>query len=279
VLKPKIWNQIEEQKMIDLHTHIIPEIDDGAVDEGTAAAMLCLAAEHGTRSIVATPHVIEGEWLPEWSRIMAGCDLLRRLSRQHQLELSVYPGAEVALKMDLLEKLITGPGPYCINGGKYLLLELPAFEIPSFTEDFFFKLMTRGITPVLAHPERHPEIGRNPEIIVEWVRKGILVQMNGASFVGKLGERIAKTAELLVMNDLVHCVGSDAHGIHNRRPKLEDTAEKLVAFVGEANTHRILVENPQKIIIGEPLAVHEVHQLKYPRKANFWQRWFGKMSS
>jgi protein-tyrosine phosphatase len=265
--------------MIDLHTHIIPEIDDGAVDEGTAAAMLCLAAEHGTRSIVATPHVIEGEWLPEWGRIVAGCDLLRRLARERQLELSIYPGAEVALKMDLLEKLITGPGPYCINGGKYLLLELPAFEIPSFTEDFFFKLMTRGITPVLAHPERNPEIGRNPEIIVEWVRKGILVQMNGASFVGKLGERIAKTAALLVMNDLVHCVGSDAHGIHNRRPKLEDTAEKLIAFVGEANTNRILVENPQKIITGEPLAVSEVHQLKYPRKANFWQRWFGKVSS
>jgi protein-tyrosine phosphatase len=265
--------------MIDIHTHIIPEIDDGAVDEGTAAAMLCLAAEHGTRSIVATPHVIEGEWLPEWSRIVSGCDLLRRLAREHQLELSIYPGAEVALKMDLLDSLITGPGPYCINAGRYLLLELPSFEIPSFTEDFFFKLLTRGITPILAHPERHPEIGRDPEIILEWVRKGILVQMNGASFVGKLGERIAKTAELLVMNDLVHCVGSDAHGIHNRRPKLVDTSEKLLAFVGEANARRILVENPQKIIAGETVTVSEVHQLKYPRKANFWQRWFGKMSS
>ncbi|MGD8399406.1 MAG: hypothetical protein PVH64_00490 [Bacillota bacterium] len=265
--------------MIDLHTHIIPEIDDGAVDEGTAAAMLCLAAEHGTRALVATPHVIEGEWLPRWDRIMAGCDALRRLVRQHHLKLSVYPGAEVALKMDLLDELITGPGPYCINEGRYLLLELPSFEIPSFTEDFFFKLMTRGITPILAHPERHPEIGRDPEIIVEWVRKGILVQMNGASFLGKLGEKIAKTAELLVLNDLVHCVGSDAHGIHNRRPKLIDVADKLEAFVGEANTRRILEENPQKIIGGAAVAVPEVHQLKYPRKAHFWRRWFGKMSS
>jgi protein-tyrosine phosphatase len=265
--------------MIDLHTHIIPEIDDGAVDEGTAAAMLCLAAERGTRSIVATPHVIEGEWLPEWSRITAGCDLLRKLVRGQRLELSVHPGAEVALKMDLLENLITGPGPYCINEGRYLLLELPAFEIPAFTEDFFFKLMTRGITPVLAHPERHPQIARDPQIIVDWVRKGILIQMNAPSFVGKFGERIAKTAELLVMNDLVHCIGSDAHGIHSRRPQLADAAEKLLAFVGEVNAHRILVENPQKIIAGEAIEVPEVHQLKYPRKASFWRRWFGKLSS
>ncbi|HYH03942.1 MAG TPA: CpsB/CapC family capsule biosynthesis tyrosine phosphatase [Bacillota bacterium] len=264
--------------MIDLHTHIIPEIDDGAVDEGTATAMLQLAFENGTKTIVATPHVIEGEWLPEWQRIVAGCDLLRRLARKHQLGLSIFPGAEVALKMDLLDNLITGPGAYCINGGNYLLLELPAFEIPSYTEEFFFKLQTRGITPVLAHPERHPQIGREPELIWEWVRKGILIQMNGASFVGKLGERVAQTAELLLMNDLVHCVGSDAHGIHSRRPKLTDTAEKLRALVGEATAQRILVENPQKIIEGQIVEVPEVHQFRYPRKTGFWQRWFGKLS-
>jgi protein-tyrosine phosphatase len=265
--------------MVDIHTHIIPEIDDGAVDEGTAAAMLRLAAEYGTTTIVATPHVIEGEWLPEWRRIVAGCDRLLRLARENRLELAIYPGAEVALKMDLLDKLISGPGPYCINEGNYLLLELPSFEIPGFAEDFFFKLMTRGITPILAHPERHPEISRDPEIIVDWVRKGILVQMNGASFVGKMGERTAKTAELLVMNDLVHCVGSDAHGIHSRRPKLNDTVEKLVEFVGETATRRILVENPQKIIAGEPVTVPEPRSIKYPRKANFWRRLFMKASS
>ncbi|HEY8463435.1 MAG TPA: CpsB/CapC family capsule biosynthesis tyrosine phosphatase, partial [Bacillota bacterium] len=237
--------------MIDLHTHIIPGIDDGAVDEGTAAAMLQLAFENGTKTIVATPHVIEGEWLPEWERIVAGCELLQRLSHQLQLELSIIPGAEVALKMDLLDNLITGPGAYCINGGKYLLLELPAFEIPSYTEDFFFKLLTRGITPVLAHPERHPQINREPELVMEWVSKGVLIQINGASFIGKLGERIAKTTELLLLNELVHCIGSDAHGIHSRRPRLSETAAKLELLVGEAATRRILVENPQKIIAGE----------------------------
>jgi protein-tyrosine phosphatase len=263
--------------MIDMHTHIIPELDDGAVDEGTATAMLKLASDHGTGVIVATPHVIEGEWLPEWDRITAGCDLLRRIVKRDNLNLMVYPGAEVALHMDILSR-ITGPGQYCINGGNYLLTELPAFEIPSFTEDFFFILQTRGITPILAHPERHPEIARQPEILLEWVRKGVYVQLNGSSIIGKLGERIAKTAELLLLNNLVHCVGSDAHGIQSRRPKLTDTAEKLKNLVSEEHAYRILIENPQKIIEGKTLVEPEVTQFKYPRKAGLWQKWFSKLS-
>jgi protein-tyrosine phosphatase len=264
--------------MIDIHTHIIPGIDDGAVDEGTAAAMLKLASDHGTEMIVATPHVIEGEWLPEWNRITAGCDLLRRLVKKNNLKLEVFPGAEVALHMDILSR-ISGPGQYCINGGNYLLMELPAFEIPGFTDDFFFILQTRGITPVLAHPERHPEIGREPEILLEWVKKGVLVQMNGSSIIGKLGERIAKTAELLLLNNLVHCVGSDAHGIHSRRPKLSDTVEKIRSLAGDEMVRRILFENPRKIIAGEAVVTPEVLQIKYPRRTGLLRRWFGKLSS
>ncbi|MBP2628348.1 MAG: Protein-tyrosine-phosphatase, partial [Firmicutes bacterium] len=143
--------------MYDLHSHILPNLDDGAKDMDMSLAMLKIAIENGTKGIVATPHVIEGEWLPAWDRILAACDTLRKTAQDTNIDLQIFPGGEVAIYRDILD-LLKGPGAYCINNGRYLLVELPATHIPSFTEDFFFTLQARGITPILAHPERHPEL-------------------------------------------------------------------------------------------------------------------------
>lgn len=246
--------------MIDMHCHILPAIDDGAKDIEISMEMLQIAARNGTKAIVATPHVIEGAWLPSWDEIVQKCQDLQLAARQAGLSITLYPGAEVAVHLDML-KLLTKPGPYCINGGKYILVELPAAEIPHYTEDFFFTLQARGITPILAHPERHPLIIKKPELLLEWVGKGILVQMNAPSLTGKMGAPVMRTAELLLRSNMVHVIGSDAHSRRTRNPNLQEASAKMAAIAGVVSHRAILFDNPSTILANSELKVKDTIQL------------------
>ncbi len=233
--------------MIDLHTHILPGIDDGASDLDMALAMLKMAVADRTTIVVVTPHVIEGNWFPSWQEITSGCELLWQEASKSGIPITIYPGAEVMMSPDILE-LLAGPGAYCINNGRYMLVELPAQEIPLFADQFFFTLQLKGITPVLAHPERHPELAKNPMILQKWVDKGIISQVNGSSLLGRMGKRIQSVTELFLKQQLIHCIGSDAHGLNYRRPKLQEAGVQLFNLLGEHQAKQLLVENPKRII-------------------------------
>ncbi|AJQ26006.1 tyrosine-protein phosphatase [Pelosinus fermentans] len=262
--------------MFDLHSHIIPGIDDGSKYMEMSLAMLQMAVENGTKGIVATPHIIEGEWLPAWDRVLAECDTLRQEAQKAGIEIPIFPGGEVAIHFDILEKL-KGPGSYCINGGRYLLVELPANHIPSFTDDFFFALQARGITPILAHPERHPEIAKKPELLVEWIGKGILTQMNGTSITGHMGERVMATAELLLVNNMVHSLGSDAHRINHRNTNLTPAIKKITELIGIKKTQSITVENSNHIISGKDVDIPTISDIQYPKKTKGIMAWIGSI--
>jgi protein-tyrosine phosphatase len=261
--------------MFDLHSHILPGIDDGALNRETSMAMLKIATDHGTTGIVATPHVIEGTWLPAWDKIVADCSRLQMAARDTGINLPIFPGAEVAINLAILKK-VARPGQYCINAGRYMLVELPAQEIPRFTDEFFFVLQTRGITPILAHPERNSEIAKHPTLLLEWVRKGILMQINGSSLTGCMGQRVMATAELLLGNNMAHIIGSDAHSTRNRNPNLGPTAVKISSLVGQERAQQILVVNPDHILNSRDVEVSDVSAIIYPQKASGIKRWLSK---
>lgn len=251
--------------MFDMHSHILPEIDDGAKDLETALAMLNIAFRNRTLHITATPHVIEGKWLPPWEKIVKECELLKQQAEQKQIKINIYPGAELAMSWDILQ-LITGPGPYCLNGKNYLLVELPAMEIPAFADDFFFALQARGIKPILAHPERHPEIIKNPKILANWINWGILAQLNGSSLTGKMGEKVRKTAELIAINQMVHVLGSDAHTTRTRNTDLTTAIQCLTDLVGPDYTRKVINDNPQSILEGKEILLPQINEIKGRRK-------------
>jgi protein-tyrosine phosphatase len=262
--------------MFDLHSHILPNIDDGAKNMEMSLAMLQIATENGTKGIVATPHVIEGEWLPAWDKILTECAMLQKAAHDAGLDLEIFPGGEVAIYRDILD-LLTGPGAYCINNGRYLLVELPATHIPSFTGDFFFILQVRGITPILAHPERHPELAGKPEILAEWIGKGILSQMNSTSITGLMGERVMATAELLLTNNMVHVIGSDAHNIRHRNTNLTAAVDKITRLIGPEQAQRLLVVNPDNIIHNQDVDIPEIGAIEYPKENGGVMNWLIKL--
>ncbi len=238
--------------MFDLHSHILPGFDDGAWNGDTSLAMLSTAVHTNTKQIIATPHVREGAWIPLWSDIVASCRELQVAAKDSNLDIVILPGAEVSLYPDIL-KLITGPGPYCINGGRYMLVELPSSVIPLYADECFFTLQIHGITPILAHPERHPGIRRDVTILEKWIRNGVLVQLNGLSLTGQLGDKIKVTAEKLLKHNLVHCIGSDAHNNFYRSPDLGGARKKIKELIGRERAEEILLLNPECIINSQDL--------------------------
>ena len=257
--------------MLDMHSHIIPGIDDGAKDQETALSMLKIAAHNGTTHIAATPHVIEGQWLPEWKTILEECRRLQQMAREEGLPITVVPGAEVAMGMNVLQ-LMKGPGAYCINEGRYMLVELPMTEIPAFADEFFFTLQARGITPILAHPERYIKLMSNPERLGDWIRRGILTQMKGTSLTGVMGERVREFAERLLLQDMIYMIGSDAHSKRTRNSNLLSAAEKVKQLLGNENAHRLLVTNPQIILNNGEIVLKDIRRFQVVRKKSRFRR-------
>lgn len=253
--------------MFDLHSHILPMMDDGAKDQATSQAMVEMAFRQGTRGMVATPHIVTFRDFELWPRIESECKRLTETVQIKGWSISVYPGAEVVVSADLFT-VIKAPGPFCINGSQFMLLELPSCQIPDYTEELFFTLQARGIEIILAHPERHHELIHRPEILWNWLDRGILVQINGTSLGGVMGKRVMRFSETIVKCGAAFCIGSDAHGVGRRNPGLAEVAKKLATLVGSEKTREILVENPVKILAGKARPEYQYHALS-PRQTTW----------
>ena len=250
--------------MFDCHCHILPGIDDGAQDMETALDMGKLAAAGGTTTIFATPHVLDAASVIAWSVIKEACKQLQAAFEENHIAVNVLPGCEFFMDMELLP-LLQGTGAYCLNEGKYLLVELPAAQVPAYAEDFLFSVQAKGITPVLAHIERYGALQQEPERLNEWTKRGVILQVNASSFLGKNGERPQKTAEMLLKQGRVHLFGSDAHSPRTRHPRLDKAAMKLRHFGGAEFTRKLLEENPQQLLSGGEMQLMPVLQQEKQR--------------
>lgn len=244
--------------MIDLHVHILPGLDDGPRTMEAALDMARLAAADGVTTVVATPHlfarrVVEMSRLNPAERILAAAVELQERLDEAGVALKVATGCEVPLCQEMLDLLDTGQ-VLTINGqGRYLCLEMPETVIPPATEDICFLLASRGITPILTHPERNPQFLQTPEKLLRLLRQGCLAQVTAGSITGDFGWRISRFAKKLVKAGLVHAVASDAHDTRRRPPLLSAAFKKLKRWVGADQAWELVKERPEKILAGEPV--------------------------
>jgi protein-tyrosine phosphatase len=235
--------------VIDLHSHILPGLDDGARDLDEAVEIARSAVADGTRVLAATPHVRED--YPTTSSAMAnGVAHLRAALDRAGIDLVLLPGGELALEQldrlspDELRRFGLAGNP------SYLLLETPYYDWPLSFEDIVLRLAGAGFTPVIAHPERNVAVQDDLEPLAALVRGGALVQVTAASLDGRLGSRTRACARRLVDAELVHLLGSDAHS-----PSLREVGlSRAAAAVGDEALARWLTEEvPGAIVANEPL--------------------------
>ncbi len=239
--------------MIDLHTHILPGLDDGAKDIEQSLAMAQIAADDGITMLAATPHVISGEIDNRKEDILQKVKELNDLLDSVGIPLQILPGAEYRLEPDLPQRLAAGELLTINDTGQYLLVELPATMVPDYTGRILYDLQLQGITPIIAHPERNGGFEQDPELLQDLISRGILAQITSASITGQFGKSVKKTALKILQEGSAHLIASDAHSSHGRSPVLSGAFLELENRWGTDYARTLTAETPRLIIAGLPV--------------------------
>jgi protein-tyrosine phosphatase len=247
--------------MVDIHSHILPGLDDGSTSQEESIAMVRMAVESGTTVIVATPHAS--------SRYRFDFDAVREKAselRANVPEMAIHTGCDFHLSFDNLENALKHPRRYTINQQQYLLVEFPDMVSFTTTPQIFGRLRSAGMIPIITHPERNAFLHGNVDEMARWVEEGAYVQVTAQSFLGLFGRRARDSAHKLMKQGLVHFVASDAHDLTERTTRLRESYNYVSHRFGEPIAEQIFDWNPAAVIAGEILPVQTVA----PRK-----RWGG----
>lgn len=241
-----------EFDIIDIHSHLLPGLDDGAHTMDESLRMCELYVAQGVSTVVATPHMCDPRYRVTPDDVRHGVEELSAACQRRGVDLKVLPGGDVRLEPELVDTLDAGKVLTLAETGKYLLLELPLQTAPRI-EGLVFELEVRGVTPILSHPERNIELWRKPHRLTEFVDRGCLVQITASSLFGSFGPAPKQAAERFLRAGLVHVVASDAHSSGGRRPELRRAAGLLTSMMGEDTARKLLQTNPARIVQGELL--------------------------
>ena len=167
--------------MIDLHCHILPGIDDGARNWDESLEMARLAVSEGITHVLATPHHMNRSWMNPKHAVLPLVDELQNRIDAAQIPLTIFPGQEVRLHGEIIENMKQDEICFIDEGNEYVLIEFPTPEVPAYTERLFYEMQTQRITPIIVHPERNHAILKEPNILYEYVNRGVLAQVTAAS--------------------------------------------------------------------------------------------------
>ena len=260
--------------MIDIHSHILPYIDDGAKDMDMAIEMAKIYLENGIKTVIATPHYIEkniSTSKEDTKNILE--DLKIQLDREG-LDLEIFLGNEAYISMDLIKDIEEGYMA-TLNGTRYILVELPMMDIPLYVENVIYELLLKGYVPIIAHPERNAKIIEDPNILYNLIEKGALAQLNLPSLEGKYGEEIQETAEILLKHNMIHFLGTDAHGSRRKSPRFSKTLEILKTIVSEEDYDSLTYQNPTLLLKNEN--IYTKSPIKYSPKKGFFSKLIRKL--
>ena len=256
--------------MIDLHAHILHDLDDGARTLDDALAMARIAVADGITLMAATPHSPDSFVGERFSvpRVRERLQELRAALEAAGIPLEIVTGTELCYAADLPRRLRAGELlPY--GASRAVLLECPGVEMPSALPDLVFELQAAGYRVLLAHPERLREVQRQPQVLAPLVERGMLIQLTAAALAGHMGAAQHAAAEALVAQGLAHVLATDAHGPTMRQPVLSEARARAAALLGEAGADMLVRAIPRALLDDAPIPA-----LPRPPKASRWWKFW-----
>lgn len=238
--------------MIDLHSHILPELDDGSQSLEESLAMARMAVQSGVTVMVATPHCMDDRA----QQVYAAWRLLREALRDTEIPLKLYLGMEIFGTADTVRLLRAGR-LFPLNGSQYPLIEFSFRSTGEEETQILYQVLRAGYRPLVAHPERYGYVRENPELINLWTKMGCLLQINRGSLLGRFGPGAQRMAAELVERGFVTAVATDAHSPRVRTPWMKDTQTLLSQEYSPQLARNLLLQNPQHILRNEPLPPSE----------------------
>ena len=233
--------------MIDLHSHILPGIDDGSKSLEMSLAMARMAVDDGIEVMACTPHIYPGLYMNHTAGITAARDALQASLDEHGIPLKLTTGADVHLVPGLLESLRAGTVP-CLHNTRYLLLE-PSHHVapPRFAESVF-QLVAAGYVPVITHPERLTWVEDHFQVFVDLTKQGAWMQITAGALTGAFGPRAKYWGERFLGEGLTHILATDAHSAGRRAPLLSQAKAIAERLLGPEEA-LLLVEGRQKALM------------------------------
>lgn len=240
---------------VDIHSHIIPAVDDGAVDLDEALDMLKIAVKNGTSDIVATPHYLADNLRCAGlsaSELKARFDVLKEAAAKHVPDINLHFGAEM-YSVGNIEAVIRSGNVISLNNNGYVLVEFAFNDSPKRALEIVRVLETAGYNVVIAHPERYVFVKDNPRLIVPFLETGALLQINPQSILGDCDPVEQDVALSFLENSLAAVVASDSHSVFKRSPDMSDAYSFVFLNFSPEYAERLFHYNPKAIIRGEKL--------------------------
>ena len=253
--------------MIDVHSHILPGIDDGPDTLEETINMLSIASEERIKVVAATHHFLDDKmsvdsYLKLWKKRMQQVKLTLEKAN---IDISIVRGAEVMISPSL--PMLEGIERLCINGSRYMLIELPMLNIPLYVEEVIYILRLKGIISIIAHPERNKRIVEDPNLLYPLVELGALCQVNTGSITGLYGENVKRCARILIDHNMAHLLGTDAHSTGRRSPRIKEAMAVLYKWTSSPVIDRMLHAIPGAVLKNDFI---EVESPVFYRKRRFF---------
>jgi protein-tyrosine phosphatase len=263
--------------LIDLHSHILPEVDDGADSVETALAMAEMAVADGIEVMACTPHFMPGMYDNQAADIRMRVNHLNEILIERGINLALVTGSDAHIRPDFLTCLREGT-ILTLHDSRYVLFEPPHNLLPQRLEDLLFNITMSGFVPILTHPERLKWIEQSYDVFVTLAKQGVWMQITAGSLTGRFGKRPQYWSQRMLAEGLVSILATDAHNTRSRPPLLSEAYHYAVAEVGTGEANHLVVTRPQCVL--ENAEVEQVPEIcigKTPEtdKKGSWRRLFG----
>lgn len=247
--------------MIDIHTHIIPNVDDGSKSVEETFNLIKEAEKVGFDTIVATSHYMEEYYEVENQERKVWIDTINQKLVEQGTNVRLCIGNEIYITDNIIKLLEDGKAS-TINNTSYVLFEMPLNAKPLNLNDVVFEMLGSKLVPILAHPERYSFVQKEPDLIYDLIQKGVLMQCNYGSFYGQYGRKAEIIAKNLLIKDMVHFLGTDVHKQNTIYPKIPKIIDELKNMVGEGKVKELTEINPTLALNNKKIDVSEPKHLK-----------------
>ena len=248
--------------MIDFHSHIIPNIDDGSRSVEDTFNMLKEAREAGFTSVISTSHYIEGSYESDVAERQIWIKALQETLNKENIDIQLYLGNEIYFTENINHLLEDGKAT-SINYTNYVLFEFPLNSKPMNIYDVIYDMLGNKIIPVLAHPERYSFVQKEPQLIYDLIQAGVMMQANYGSILGVYGEKAKVIVKKFFENNYIHLLGSDVHRPNTIYPKVNKALDEIRAIIGDEKIEELTITNPNLILNNKRINIEEPKKIKF----------------
>jgi len=254
--------------MIDVHSHILPSIDDGSRDIKETYNLIKEAYNAGFTDIVCTSHYLEDyDFIADDTQRMQWINILTQNLPEEIKKMKLHIGSEIYFRYDMVE-LLEDEKASTLCDSNYVLFELSMKRKSSNLKNIIYNLIEKGYIPIIAHPERYQFFQEDPNSIIELIELGVYFQANFASIIGLYGKEAQNTVKVLLKNNMIHFLGSDVHRENTIYTKMPEIIKKLKKIISKEKIKELTEINPRLILENKKINIDNPTEIK----KSFWNK-------